>query len=332
MSTLDVSAIRPDTAQSAIIAEKAAECDIAWLLEKKDSFQTVSCPACGGTNFTNQLKKKGFVFNRCSCCKTLYMPLRPTAEILADFYTQSAVMSHFAKYIFPVSKAARIEHIYKPRLRTMLEQCEKAAALGGRYAEIGAGSGSYARLVQESRSFEQVLAVEPSVNLAADCRANGLTVLELPVEKLSDDMRLDVAASFEVLEHLFSPADFLRHMHRILVPNGLCILTTPNGLGLDVLELGAASSTVAFTHLTLFNPKSISELLQTCGFTVLEIMTPGKLDVGLLREAWSKGAPVSSPFLYHMLYEAGNGVAENFQRFVVENKLSSHMWVVAQKR
>lgn len=202
---------------------------------------------------------------------------------------------------------------------------------GGRYAEIGAGSGLFAHLVRESGIFDRVTAVEPSASLAADCRALGLEVLERPVEDLDEDMQVDVVASFEVIEHLFSPGDFVDHMYRILAPNGLCILTTPNGLGLDVLELGAASTTVGPTHMTLFNPDSITRLMRARGFRVLETATPGKLDVSLLREGWRGGAAPSSPFLFHCLCEAAQGVAEAFQQFLCNNLLSSHMWVVAQK-
>jgi SAM-dependent methyltransferase len=203
---------------------------------------------------------------------------------------------------------------------------------GGYYVEIGAGSGLFARLVQEAQAFSRVVAVEPSAALAADCRACGLEVIESPVEQLNTSLQANVAASFEVLEHLFSPSDFVKHMHRILAPNGLCILTTPNSLGLDVLELEAMSTTVGCTHLTLFNPDSIARLMQAKGFTILEVTTPGKLDVSLLREAWGAGVSPSSPFLAYMLREAPQSVAEAFQQFVCDNLLSSHMWVVAQKQ
>ena len=38
----------------------------------------------------------------------------------------------------------------------------------------------------------------------------------------------DVVVSFETIEHLHNPADFLIEVHRVLVPNGLFIVSTPN--------------------------------------------------------------------------------------------------------
>ncbi len=88
---------------------------------------------------------------------------------------------------------------------------------------------------------------------------------------------------------------------------------------------------MSHTHLTLFNPTSITILLERNGFSVLTVETPGLLDVSLLQEAWKSGVQEGSPFLQHMLTKTTSGVAENFQRFLRENALSSHMWVVARK-
>ncbi len=115
----------------------------------------------------------------------------------------------------------------------MLKHCRECAKSLGVYLEVGAGSGVYAGLVRDSGVFDRVLAIEPAAALAADCRNIGLETLEMPIER-AKPLKTDVAASFEVLEHLFSPRDFVRHMHAALAPGGLCILTTPNGLGPDV--------------------------------------------------------------------------------------------------
>ncbi|MDL2226359.1 class I SAM-dependent methyltransferase [Deltaproteobacteria bacterium OttesenSCG-928-M10] len=332
MSTLSVDAIRPKSVMASDALKEARSRDKAWLLNKKASFCQVACPACGGSGLSQRLEKDGFTFGRCAECKTLYMPFRPNAELLAEYYAQSANMEYFSKVIFPASQKERIEHIYTPRLEMLLTKCAQAGCLGGTYAEIGAGSGQFAHLVQKRGAFDRVLAVEPAKSLAADCRARGLDVLEAPVEQLDSTLQVNVVAIFEVLEHLFSPASFVRHAREILAEGGLCILTTPNGLGLDVLELGMASTTVDFQHLTLFNPDSITRLMQKEGFEVIEVTTPGKLDVSLVRQGWDDGAVPSGAFLEHMLRESPESVAGEFQKFVSNNLLSSHMWVVAQKK
>jgi SAM-dependent methyltransferase len=305
--------------------------DLKWFSDRVDSFVYSPCPACNTKSYSSIFEKAGFFYARCTKCKTLYAILRPTVELLAEFYVHSETLNFFSKYIFPASQDARIEHIYKPRLARILAICQRYNNIGGSLVEIGAGSGQFLNLVQQAKKFSRCLAIEPSAGLAQDCRNLGLETLEMPVERYRGES-VDVVCSFEVIEHLFSPVDFIDNAYRVLSDHGLCILTTPNGLGFDVLELGKDSTTVGITHLTLFNPESISILMEKCGFRVLEISTPGKLDVSLLREAWRNVICTPSNFLRYMLMETTEHVAEEFQKFLQDNLLSSHMWVVAEKK
>ena len=45
------------------------------------------------------------------------------------------------------------------------------------------------------------------------------------------------------------------------------------------------SITFDYEHLNYFNPKSIEILLNNCGFEILIVETPGKLDVDLVKKA-----------------------------------------------
>jgi 2-polyprenyl-3-methyl-5-hydroxy-6-metoxy-1,4-benzoquinol methylase len=238
----------------------------------------------------------------------------------------------FFSQIFAASRDARRERIYKPRLSTLLKFCSKYECLGGSFMEIGAGSGDFCRLVSDAGIFSRCLAVEASAEQASNCRALGLDTVESPIEHFVGEEGEDVVAAFEVIEHLFSPENFILSLRRLLSDGGLCFLTTPNSFGPDVLELGKNSTTVDITHLTIFNTKSNRMLMERNGFCVLEIVTPGLLDVDLLLQAWKSGQGPLSPFLAYMLQSAPESVAVNFQQFLCEHGLSSHMWIVAQKR
>jgi len=143
-----------------------------------------------------------------------------------------------------------------------------------------------------------------------------------------------VIASFGVLEHLFSPRDFLRGCANILSPGGLLVLTCPNAKGFDVMTLGPVSDTVDAEHLNYFHPASLAHLLGECGFSTLEAFTLGKLDAELVRKKAVAGEFDLSdqPFLRHVLIDEWERAGAAFQRFLVDNQLSSHMWIVAEKR
>jgi hypothetical protein len=86
-------------------------------------------------------------------------------------------------------------------------------------------------------------------------------------------------------------------------------------------------------HLNYFHPKSLGHLLQRCGFNVIEVMTPGKLDAELVRKKILSGKfDVSNrPFLKYILIDRWEAVGEAFQRFLADNGLSSHLWMVAKR-
>jgi SAM-dependent methyltransferase len=141
-----------------------------------------------------------------------------------------------------------------------------------------------------------------------------------------------VVASFEVIEHLFAPREFVEHTVRLLRPGGLLMLTCPNGQGFDVEVLGTASNTVDHEHLNYFNPSSLGRLLAGCGLELVESFTPGKLDAELVRNKVLAGEfdLSSQPFLRRVLIDQWQELGAAFQEFLIASGQSSNMWIVAR--
>jgi hypothetical protein len=169
--------------------------------------------------------------------------------------------------------------------------------------------------------------------MAAACRSRGIEVVEKRVEEAASEIgHADVIVSFEVIEHLFEPKLFVRQCGALLPTGGLLVLSCPNGLGFDVAVLGSRSLAVDTEHVNLFNPQSLSELLGRSGFNVLEVMTPGRLDAELVRDAALRHQVTLDPFLNRVLIEEWERLGWRFQQFLALNNLSSHMWIVAQRQ
>jgi 2-polyprenyl-3-methyl-5-hydroxy-6-metoxy-1,4-benzoquinol methylase len=204
----------------------------------------------------------------------------------------------------------------------------------GTFVEVGAGFGTFCEEIIRHNYFKRVIAIEPTPELAETCRRKGLEVIGKPVENLTWGAgTVDAVASFEVIEHLFSPREFLAACANMLKDGGILVLSCPNGQGFDVAVLGAAADTVDVEHLNYFNPASLSRLIEESGFTVLEILTPGALDAELVRKKVVEGAfdLAGQPFLHRVLLEEWDRLGERFQQFLADNLLSSHMWVMARK-
>lgn len=333
MSKLTEQEIRP--AQFMDKQRTAALTDVGRILSRCSEFVLVGCPACGADDQKPKFQKNGINYVECKKCQTFFVNPRPPSEVLEWFYRESPNYAYWNKVIFPASEAARLERIFKPRVDRLLDICRKHMVETKAILEIGAGFGTFCAEIKRRNVFARVMAVEPVPDLAKTCRERHLEVLELPVEQvqLDGDELFDVVASFEVIEHLFAPADFIGHMIRLLNPGGVLVLACPNGQGFDIETLGTASNTVDHEHLNYFNLESLAGLLAHCGLEILESFTPGQLDAELVRNKILAGEfDVSGqPFLKKVLIDDWERLGSPFQEFLVHEGLSSNMWVVAKK-
>ncbi len=312
----------------------AFKADIHRLLQHKDGFVHVPCPACQADNSRKCFKKYALTYETCQDCGTMYINPRPKSEILDPYYATSEHYRYWNKYIFPASQEARRENIFRPRAERIADICRPNNIRDGVLLEVGTGFGTFCEEIQRLNIFGRVIAVEPTPDLAETCRRKGIEVIEKPIEQVSlGNDTVDVLASFEVIEHLFSPHEFLLSCASALSPGGLLVITWPNVRGFDILVLQDLSSSVDTEHLNYFNPASLSHLVEQCGFGVLEVLTPGKLEAELVRKKILGGEfDVSSqPLLKQILIDEWEKTGEGFQKTLAENILSSHMWLVGRK-
>jgi len=94
------------------------------------------------------------------------------------------------------------------------------------------------------------------------------------------DRFADIGCSVETIEHLENPRAFVRELVRLVKPNGLVIITTPNQLSLlSKLTLLIKNEFNAFQESTGCYPAHITALLeidlmrifQECGLTNIKI-------------------------------------------------------------
>jgi SAM-dependent methyltransferase len=324
--------IRPDDLMAGQ-AERFAN-DIRRLNERKKEFIPVACPACGESKSVQRFEKYGMTFVDCVQCGTLYSSPRPSPAVLDWYYANSENYWYWNKYIFPASESPRREKIFRPRAQRLADACKRFGVSTKMLLEVGAGFGTFAECVRDTGMFKRIVLVEPTPNLAATCRDKGFETIEQPVERIDlSKYQPDVVASFEVIEHLFSPTDFLKACHRVLRPGGLLMLSCPNSRGFDMEMLQSAAGAVDVEHLNYFHPDSLALLVKRCDFDVLEVTTPGELDAELVRKKVLAGEfdLGEDRFLKRVLVDDWDRLGQPFQRFLAGNRLSGHLTLVARK-
>lgn len=315
--------------------EEAFERDIKRLQARLAEFVTVPCPACGRDEHSPAFEKWRFKYVTCIHCQTLYMCPRPSPQVMDSYYSNSENYRYWAEHIFPGSEAARREKIHRPWLERVLGYCQRYAIPHGVLMEVGAGFGTFASLATESGQFEKVVAIEPTPEMAQACRDRGVAVINKRIEDVTDEVEYaDVVVAFETIEHLFEPRQLLDQCARLMRSGSLLVLSCPNGQGFDIALLGPVSLAVDPEHVNLFNPASLSLLVEAHGFDILEVSTPGRLDAEFVHDAIEQGKfDVSGdPFLKRVLVDEWDRLGWPFQQFLAGNGLSSHMWLAARKK
>lgn len=330
-SALAEEAIRPSELMAA--KTQCVQNDRQYLLDRRDQWVSTDCPACRADDAETFGEKDTIGYVRCRQCRTVYTNPRPSLDLLKAFYSQSENYAFWNEHIFPATEATRRETLFVPRARQIIGYCDQYAIAGGTLLEIGSAFGTFCDCVRDHDRFERIVAVEPTPGLAQTCRDRGFEVREQFVEDIADDGIADVVVAFEVIEHLFDPADFISHCVRLLRPGGMLVVSCPNVDGFDVATLGLKSGTFDHEHLNYFHPDSLPRLAERCGLTDVDCSTPGKMDADLVRTAFLRGtlSPTDHPFLHRTLVDRWDRCGDAFQRFLSENGLSSHMWMAARK-
>lgn len=98
--------------------------------------------------------------------------------------------------------------------------------------DIACGTGYGVGMLQQEASFVVGVDIDAEAvsQARSECSAKGGVLLGNGLGLPFAPETFDVITSFETLEHLERRAEFVAELHRVLKPNGLLLLSTPNAL------------------------------------------------------------------------------------------------------
>jgi hypothetical protein len=157
-------------------------------------------------------------------------------------------------------------------------------------------------------------------------------VLENMEKKSGLDM--NVVTAFEVVERVAKPDAFIRVVRSVLAPNALFFLTTSTIDGFEHQTLWEKSKNIfPPDHMTLFSINGITQMLGRNGFNVLEVSTPGNLDIDIVMNQVSRDKDIKIPRFLDKILKSDNPELKNdFQGFLQKNCLSSYLRISCQSK
>jgi SAM-dependent methyltransferase len=293
----------------------------------------VACVACGGNQSRHQFDKNGFAYVQCADCGTLFQSPRPPITAFESFYCQSESSRYWAEVFFPAVAEIRRDKIFRPRVERLIGLCKEKNINVERLIDVGAGFGIFLDEWRKCFPDAQFLAVEPSVSLANECRSKGFEVFEEIVENVEGhDNSADLVTCFEVLEHVYDPLSFLQGLKQLVRPGGYVFVSTLCVDGFDLQVLWDNSKQIFPPHhINFLSVEGFERLFQSAGLTDITVTTPGQLDVDIVRNVCRNDPELlkEQRFLSNLLADDKRATA--FQHFLVEQRMSSHAWVMGRR-
>lgn len=262
-------------------------------------------------------------YNICQCQDCGFVSLTPLPDNLAEFYESEQYRQQFFEQIdvaslqkkYDVEQNGRINRIGVQNLR------------GKVVADFGAGAGLFLDAIQGVA--KKTIAVEPFRSYQDYFQSRGHICYSYAQELLNAGERLDVAVSFDTIEHILDLKDFVRQIYGALKNDGIFYLSMPNYN--DIVRLMCSQSFEPFffqvSHLNYFTGESASLLLEKVGFRDISACYLHKYNIGNLLQWTKNGTPGD--------FDTSRAFDNHFQKIYIEEieriGSASHIFVTAKK-
>src|SRR5215472_1849113 len=225
------------------------------------------CYLCGEP-MRYHFEKEGYPIFRCGACSFECIHPQPDDAALAAIYDRS----YFDFYGNDSEQALTAFRKMKQRSFESFMRLISPVPAGSRLVDCGAGTGF---LVDYARGIGlDAFAIEFSDYGAEECRkiTGSGHVFQGEVEQSRFDANPDdcyeIVTMIDFIEHVRNPRSVLQWAAAHLTPNGNLLIVTPGLGGVSHLLFGRHWPNYYPEHLWYFGRKSLSSLLNECGFTV----------------------------------------------------------------
>ena len=195
--------------------------------------------------------------------------------------------------------------------------------------DLGASAGVFLDVIKGVAL--RTIAIEPANIYMEYLQSNGHSYYPYPKNAIDANEQADIVTSFDVIEHVKDPRDFIRSAYRLVKPGGTLILSMPNLNDLVRRINGEAFDPFYFqtAHLNYFGKNVIPALFEGGGFVDIEVDYLHKYGIeNMVR--WAK---------YGSVGEIGelDGVFdrifnEHYRAEIERMGLSSHLFISAKKK
>ena len=282
----------------------------------KTEKEVCNCPVCKngvGKHFYN---KWGVEYVRCNECKTVYAIYED--ETVTEYNNSEELLGLRLSEEYQSQITENRENVWNDFLDWLSVRSFRFMRRreGLNIVDIGNRFRGYTKCIQQSKL----------------CGIYNLreSILQESEETIKDG-EADIVFYLDQMQKEMRPVEKLVKIGNCLKDDGLLVLNTRAGSGFDIIALKENNEKIyPYEHILLPSVKGLMHMLEDSGYEVLEITTPGVMDVKYVMDSKDKLGD-DDIFLKYLMEESNQSALQEFQRFLQKNCMSSFVCVIARK-
>ena len=263
-------------------------------------------------------KVEGFEYLRCPDSGSLFLAELPPPDAWSALLGRVSRHRQSADTFHVGIAEERQEHVHSPKLEWIRSSLRMQGMVRPDALHVATPPSEATALLEASGAFRSVALVNE---------------MDLVNGQQPGGKGYGAAVLFESVDRVDDPAALLATVHRCLAPGGLIFLTALVASGFDVAVLGLKNLYLyPPDRANCFSLRGLEQLLQRAGFTLLEVSTPGVLDVEIVQTHVRADPALPLSEFERQVLGADQQTQQAFQTFLQQNRMSSFARLIGRKQ
>lgn len=314
-------------------ASFVVQCVVCNKIDEKLGEMILECKICGSKNVTiiyddfirngavGKLTDKPYQMYQCLECKTIWHTLEAGQN--KEYYESE-------QYREELESKSATEDYFSLHDKEVLEKLEYTGTDIYRnkiVMDIGAGGGSFLDFVY--LVAKQTIAIEPSKIYRNDMSERGHIVYPYAKDAIADGKKADIIVSFDVIEHVDSPKEFMNEVYELLSDKGVAYIGTPTDAPVLRTMLGHSYEQFLFSyqHPWVLSTDSFEMIGREAGFDNIEIRQAQRYGLANAFTWLHEQRPMG----HNQLDFIPRSLEDHYKRTCEELKQADYMICVAKK-
>lgn len=273
----------------------------------------------------------GLDYLRCPESGSIFLARLPESKDWARLLSEVSRYRHSPGTFHSGIAQSRDENVYAPKLEWIQSTLRMLGVRQPRVMEVVTPPSGFTRFLEVSGLFSEVLTVdEIEWGIVADSRISPATSEDGSSKR---NGAVHAAVLLESLDRVDDPVSLLRAVAGRLTNDGLVFITALVSSGFDMTVLGLRNLYLFPPDRTnCFSLRGLELLVSGAGFTLLEVSTPGVLDVEIVQAHLRHDQLLPLSAFERQLLAANSDAHAALQSFLQQRGMSSFARIVGRKR